>query len=129
MVFKQVFQGDYFGGRTLIAERDMRNVKRQILRQVGILEHQSNANEFVMESLKKHNKIKVETAITSAMARSRVGSSMAGAVTPLLTKAEMKPLANWRVNSALGMASTALGSVSRQGNRLSTAMISNTTNT
>jgi hypothetical protein len=30
MVFKNVFEGDYFGGRTLIAENNMRNVKRQI---------------------------------------------------------------------------------------------------
>lgn len=37
MVFKQVFKGNYFGGRTLIAERDMKNVKRQIMRANNIL--------------------------------------------------------------------------------------------
>ena len=58
MVFKKVFQGDYFGGRTLIAERDMRNVKRQILRQGGYFSHQTEANQFIRESLKNHNHLK-----------------------------------------------------------------------
>jgi len=37
MVFKNVFKGNYFGGRTLIAENNMKNVKRQIQREKGMV--------------------------------------------------------------------------------------------
>ena len=33
MVFKNLFKGSYFGGRALVAERNMKNVKKQIKRE------------------------------------------------------------------------------------------------
>ena len=33
MVFKNLFKGSYFGGRSLVAERNMKNVKKQIKRE------------------------------------------------------------------------------------------------
>lgn len=33
MIFKNLFKGSYFGGRALVAERNMKNVKKQIKRE------------------------------------------------------------------------------------------------
>ena len=58
MVFREVFKGDYFGGRALIAENNMKNVKRQIQREKGLVYHEGvNAQTFV-ESKLQHERDK-----------------------------------------------------------------------
>ena len=51
MVFKKVFKGNYFGGRCLIAESNMKNVKRQIARERGMLAHERLTGKVISETL------------------------------------------------------------------------------
>lgn len=37
MVFKKVIKGNYFGGRTLIQNNNLKNVKRQVQREKGMV--------------------------------------------------------------------------------------------
>ena len=62
MVFKKVFKGNYFGGRCLIAESNMKNVKRQIARERGILAHERLTNKVISETLAGHVKPHLDSA-------------------------------------------------------------------
>ena len=77
MVFKQVIRGNYFGGRTLIATNNLKNVKRQVQREQGLLSKEGVTNKALRDSLATH-RLGRRLSATSTAQRTEAASARAG---------------------------------------------------
>ena len=50
MVFKTLFSGNYFGGRSLLARNRLKRAKKEISREIGI-ENPNHTTSFVRQNL------------------------------------------------------------------------------